>query len=85
MPKHRTRSIEFKRQVVQDYLGGETLYGLAKRHEISPEPLIACASRLADSAVLRRDGDGSGFPPSHTLLPAASLIGAAGFSLVGLV
>ena len=35
MPKHRTHSIEFKRQVVQDYLGGETLYGLAKRHEIS--------------------------------------------------
>ena len=35
MAKHRTHSIEFKRQVVQDYLGGETLYGLAKRHEIS--------------------------------------------------
>ena len=69
MPKHRTHSIEFKRQVVQDYLGGETLCGLAKRHEISPEPLIACASRLAGSAVLRQDGDGSGFPPSHTLCP----------------
>src|SRR5215831_14094779 len=35
MAKQRTHSIEFKRQVVQDYLGGETLYGLAKRHEIS--------------------------------------------------
>src|SRR5271167_3075809 len=35
MAKHRNHSIEFKRQVVQDYLGGETLYGLAKRHEIS--------------------------------------------------
>src|SRR5215470_14747679 len=35
MAKHRTHSIEFKRQVVQDYLGGETLYGLGKRHEIS--------------------------------------------------
>jgi transposase-like protein len=31
----RTHSIEFKRKVVQEYLGGETLYGLAKRHEIS--------------------------------------------------
>jgi transposase len=30
----RTR-IEFKRQVVQDFLGDETLYGLAERHEIS--------------------------------------------------
>jgi transposase len=35
MAKQRTHSIEFKRQVVQEYLGGETLYGLAKRHEIS--------------------------------------------------
>lgn len=35
MAKHRTHSIEFKRQVVQEYLGGETLHGLAKRHDLS--------------------------------------------------
>jgi transposase len=35
MAKHRTHSIEFKRQVVQEYLGGETLHGLAKRHDVS--------------------------------------------------
>ena len=35
MPKHRSYPIEFKRQVAQEYLGGETLHGLAKRHEIS--------------------------------------------------
>ena len=35
MPKYRTHSIEFKRQVVQEYLAGETLHGLAKRHDIS--------------------------------------------------
>jgi hypothetical protein len=35
MAKHRSHSIEFKRPVVQDYLGSETLYGLAKRREIS--------------------------------------------------
>jgi len=35
MAKHRTHSIEFKRQVVQEFLGGETLHGLAKRHDIS--------------------------------------------------
>lgn len=29
MPKHRSYSIEFKRQVAQEYLGGETLHGLA--------------------------------------------------------
>src|SRR5262249_26298781 len=35
MAKHRIYSVEFKRQVVQDYLSGETLHGLAKRHDIS--------------------------------------------------
>jgi transposase len=35
MAKHRTCSIEFKRQVAQDYLAGETLHGLAKRHGLS--------------------------------------------------
>ena len=35
MAKHRSHSIEFKRQVVQEYLGGETLHGLAKRHDLS--------------------------------------------------
>ena len=35
MAKHRTHSIEFKRQVVQEFLGGESLHALAKRHGIS--------------------------------------------------
>ena len=35
MAKHRSSSIEFKRQVAQEYLAGETLHGLAKRHLIS--------------------------------------------------
>jgi transposase-like protein len=35
MAKHRIYSVEFKRQVVQDYLTGETLHGLGKRHDIS--------------------------------------------------
>ena len=35
MAKHRTHSIEFKRQVAQDFIAGETLDGLAKRHDIS--------------------------------------------------
>ena len=34
MARHRTHSIEFKRQVAQEFLGGETLHGLAKRHDI---------------------------------------------------
>ncbi len=35
MAKHRTHSISFKRQVVQEYLAGETLHGLARRHDLS--------------------------------------------------
>ena len=35
MATHRRHSLEFKRQVVQEYLAGETLRGLAKRHDLS--------------------------------------------------
>jgi hypothetical protein len=35
MRKHRSYPIDFKRQAAQEYLAGETLHGLAKRHEIS--------------------------------------------------
>lgn len=35
MAKHRTHSVEFKRQVAQEFLAGETLHGLAKRHDVS--------------------------------------------------
>lgn len=35
MRKHRTHSMAFKRQVVEEYLAGETFYGLARRHDLS--------------------------------------------------
>jgi transposase len=35
MAKHRSHSIAFKRQVAQEFLAGETLHGLAKRHDLS--------------------------------------------------
>ena len=35
MARHRSHSIEFKRRVAQKCLAGETLHGLAKRHDIS--------------------------------------------------
>ena len=38
MAKHQTHSIAFKRQVVQEYLAGETLHSLARRHELSRTP-----------------------------------------------
>ena len=36
---HRTHSIAFKRQVVQEYLAGETPHGLARRHDFSRTPV----------------------------------------------
>jgi transposase len=35
MATQRRHCTEFKRQVVQEYLAGETLYGLAKRHDLA--------------------------------------------------
>jgi transposase len=35
MPRHRSHSVAFERQVAEEYLAGETLHGLAKRHDIS--------------------------------------------------
>ena len=33
--RQRSHSIAFKRQVAQEFIAGETLYGLSKRHDIS--------------------------------------------------
>ena len=33
--KHRSHSVDFKRQVAQEFLAGETLHGLARRHDLS--------------------------------------------------
>jgi transposase len=35
MTRHRSHSIEFKRQIAQAFLAGEMLHGLEKRHDIS--------------------------------------------------
>jgi transposase-like protein len=35
MAEHRCYSIDFKRQVAQEFIAGEALHGLAKRHDIS--------------------------------------------------
>ncbi|WGF90853.1 transposase [Marinivivus vitaminiproducens] len=35
MARHRTHSIEFKRQMAQGYMAGETLHSLARRHDLS--------------------------------------------------
>jgi transposase-like protein len=35
MATHRRHSLEFKRQVAQEFIAGDTLHGLAKRYDLS--------------------------------------------------
>jgi transposase-like protein len=35
MAKHQSHSIEFKRQVAQAFISGETLHALSRRHDVS--------------------------------------------------
>jgi transposase-like protein len=35
MPRHRSHSADFKRQVVAEYHAGETLHALGRRHDLS--------------------------------------------------
>ena len=57
MPKHRSYPIEFKRQVAQEYLAGETFHGLAKRHAIS--------RNLVRIWVAKHEGAGPGAIEQH--------------------
>src|SRR5271169_5053647 len=54
MAKHRSHSIEFKRQVAQEFLAGETLHGLAKRHDISRNLIRIWVERLPIWRLRRR-------------------------------
>jgi transposase len=39
MAKHRSHRIDFKRQVAQEFIAGETLHGLAKRYDVCRQHL----------------------------------------------
>lgn len=50
MAKHRCYSIDFKRQVAQEFIAGETLHGLAKRHDISRNLIRVWVARFEAGA-----------------------------------
>jgi transposase len=50
MARYRTHSIEFKRQVAQEYLSGETLHGLAKRHDIQRQLIRVWVRKYEEGA-----------------------------------
>lgn len=51
MARYRTHSIEFKRQVAQEYLAGETLHGLAKRHDIQRQLIRVWVGKYEEGAL----------------------------------
>ena len=72
MARHRSHSVEFKRQVAQEFLSGETLHALAKRHDISRQLIRIWvekyeAGALAGLVCRERlyHGLASGFLPSN--------------------
>src|SRR5215470_17855460 len=54
MAKHRNHSIAFKRQIAQEFIGGETLHGLAKRHDLSRNLIRVWVRKYEEGAL---DGD----------------------------
>ncbi len=55
MAKQRNYSAEFKCQVVQEYLAGETLYGLSKRHDVSRNVIRLWIARYEAGGQLNDD------------------------------
>jgi transposase-like protein len=54
MAKKRSHSIDFKRQVAQDYLAGEPLHSLARHHDLSRN-LIRIWVRKYEAGALDED------------------------------
>ena len=51
MAKHRTHSIEFKRQVAQNFIAGETLHARSKRHDISRQLIRIWVGKFETGAL----------------------------------
>lgn len=71
MAGHKTHSLALKRQVVQEYLGGETLHGLARRHNL-PRNLIRLW--VDEELYPTRDGELSEAPALDDIAALAQTI-----------
>jgi transposase-like protein len=56
MARHRSHSIEFKRRVAQEFIAGETLHALAKRHDVS-RTLIRVWVKKLEAGALDEDAE----------------------------
>jgi transposase len=50
MARHRSHSTEFKRQVAQEFIAGETLHALARRHDVSRNLIRVWVKKLEAGA-----------------------------------
>jgi transposase-like protein len=48
MSRHRSHSVEFKRQVVAEYHAGESLHALARRHDLARNLIRIWVAMAAD-------------------------------------
>ncbi len=51
MTKHRSHSAVFKRQVAEEFIAGETLHALSKRHDISRQLIRIWVGKLEVGAL----------------------------------
>jgi transposase-like protein len=59
MTKHRSHSAAFKRQVAEEFIAGETLHALSKRHDISRQLIQEYEARIAElERLVGCDGEG---------------------------
>ncbi|MDE2659616.1 MAG: transposase [Acidobacteriota bacterium] len=71
MAAHKTHSVALKRQVVREYLEGETLHGLARRHNL-PRNLIRLW--VDEDLYPTRDGELSEAPALDDIAALAQTI-----------
>ncbi len=70
MAKHRTYSVDFKRQVAQEFLAGETLHGLAKRHDVSRNLIRIWVAKL-EAGAFDEDAEAASLLQEHEAKIAA--------------
>ena len=51
MTRHRSHSAAFKRQVAEEFIAGETLHALSKRHDISRQLIRIWVSKFEAGAL----------------------------------
>jgi hypothetical protein len=88
MARQRSHSIEFKRQVAQEFIAGESLYALSKRHDISRPRRVRQATRKKGSPAARspemRPAWRRYAPPRRTLAIGAGTLAVGGNDGAGL-